>query len=77
LHEHVGDKLLTTVIRQSIAYAESSERAVSILEHRADLGNDYVLLADELLARLNLPAARRRLRPLVEAASANGSAPTA
>jgi chromosome partitioning protein len=77
LHEHVGDKLLTTVIRQSIAYAESSERAVSILEHRADLGNDYVLLADELLGRLKLPAARRQLRPLVEAASANGSAPAA
>src|SRR6476469_10959524 len=27
LQEHVGDKLLRTVIRQSIAYAESSERA--------------------------------------------------
>src|SRR4051794_27397977 len=61
LREHVGDKLLNTVIRQSIAYAESSERAVSILDHRADLGNDYVLLADELLARLGLTAARRRL----------------
>src|SRR4051812_46749858 len=73
LREHVGDKLLTTVIRQSIAYAESSERAVSILDHRADLGNDYVLLADELLGRLKLTAARRRLKPLVDAASSNGS----
>jgi chromosome partitioning protein len=72
LREHIGDKLLDTVVRQSIAYAESSERAVSILDHRADLGADYVLLADELLGRLNLPAARRRLRPLVDQASANG-----
>jgi chromosome partitioning protein len=77
LQEHVGDKLLTTVIRQSIAYAESSERAVSILDHRADLGNDYVLLADELLGRMNLTAARRRIKPLVDAASANGSGPAA
>jgi chromosome partitioning protein len=72
LREHVGDKLLDTVIRQSIAYAESSERAVSILDHRADLGADYVLLADELLGRLKLTAARRRLKPLVDEASANG-----
>ena len=54
-------------IRQSIAYAESSERAVSILDHRADLGADYVMLADELLGRLKLTDARRRLRPMVEA----------
>ena len=69
LREHIGDKLLTTVVRQSIAYAESAERAVSILDHRADLGSDYVLLADELLSRLGLAAARRRIKPLVEAAA--------
>jgi chromosome partitioning protein len=62
LREHVGDKLLDTVVRQSIAYAESAERAVSILEHRPDLGADYVRLADELLARLGMSAARKRLR---------------
>ena len=43
-----------------------------ILDHRADLGSDYVLLADELLGRLKMTDARRRLRPMVEAAS-NGS----
>src|ERR671931_522956 len=75
LREHFGEKLLKTVIRQSIAYAESAERAVSILDHRPDLGADYVLLADELLGRLNLTAARRRLKPLLAAASENGSAP--
>jgi chromosome partitioning protein len=69
LREHVGDKLLRTVVRQSIAYAESAERAVSILDHRPDLGADYVKLADELLDRLELPAARRR----VQALSSNGA----
>ena len=53
LKEHVGDKLFATTIRQSIAYAESAERAVSILDHRPDLGTDYEALADELLDRLD------------------------
>src|SRR3954463_5418135 len=60
LKEHVGDKLLDTVVRQSIAYAESAERAVSIIDHRPDLGTDYLRLADELLRRLGRPAARWR-----------------
>jgi chromosome partitioning protein len=64
LREHVGDKLLQTTVRQSIAYAESAERAVSILDHRPDLGADYVSLADELLARLGQQGARRRLKEL-------------
>jgi chromosome partitioning protein len=64
LGEHVGDKLLRTTVRQSIAYAESAERAVSILDHRPDLGADYVALADELLDRLGQQAARRRLKQL-------------
>jgi chromosome partitioning protein len=75
LKEHVGDKLLGGVVRQSIAYAESAERAVSILDHRPDLGADYVALADELLGRLGLTAARRRLAPLL-AAAGNGRAPS-
>jgi chromosome partitioning protein len=61
LREHVKDKLFTTTIRQSIAYAESAERAVSILDHRPDLGSDYLRLADELLGRLGMSEARRRL----------------
>jgi chromosome partitioning protein len=72
LKEHVGDKLLDTVVRQSIAYAESAERAVSIIEHRPDLGGDYVRLADEVLQRLGLRDARKRLAPLLEAAQ-NGT----
>lgn len=68
LSEHVGDKLFATTIRSSIAYAESAERAVSILDHRPDLGADYIRLADELLQRLGLAAARRRLKPLLDEA---------
>jgi chromosome partitioning protein len=52
LKEHIGEKLFAASIRQSIAYAESAERAISILEHRPDLGADYEALADELLDRL-------------------------
>ncbi|MEA2252130.1 MAG: chromosome partitioning protein [Solirubrobacteraceae bacterium] len=68
LREHVGDKLLQTVVRQSIAYAESAERAISILDHRPDLGADYVRLADEVLGRLKLPAARRRVQAMANGA---------
>jgi chromosome partitioning protein len=53
LKESIGDKLFATTIRQSIAYAESAERAVSILDHRPDLGADYEALAQELLGRLD------------------------
>jgi chromosome partitioning protein len=64
LKEHVGEKLLQTCVRQSIAYAESAERAVSILDHRPDLGADYVALAEELLDRLGLRDARARVSAL-------------
>jgi chromosome partitioning protein len=64
LKEEFGDKLFDTTIRSSIAYAESAERALSILDHRADLGEDYISLADEVLARLGLNDARRRLGAL-------------
>ena len=64
LKEEFGGKLFETTIRASIAYAESAERALSILEHRPDLGEDYVALADEVLARLGRNDARKRLEPL-------------
>jgi chromosome partitioning protein len=67
LKEHIGDKLLDTVIRASIAYAESAERGVSILDHRFERGVDYVSLADELLGRLKLPAARKKVRAMLPA----------
>jgi chromosome partitioning protein len=64
LKEHVGEKLLQTCVRSSIAYAESAERAVSILDYRPDLGADYVALAEELLERLGLRDARARVAAL-------------
>ena len=64
LREEFSEKVFDTAIRQSIAYAESAERGVSILDHRPDLGDDYISLADELLGRLGHDDARRRLEPL-------------
>jgi chromosome partitioning protein len=65
LKERFGDQVFDTVIRASIAYAESAERARSILDYRPDLGADYVALADEILARLpGLTDARMRLAQL-------------
>jgi chromosome partitioning protein len=65
LKERFGERVLDSVVRSSIAYAESAERAVSILDHRPDLGADYVALTDELLARLpGMASARARLARL-------------
>jgi chromosome partitioning protein len=75
LREHYGNKLIETTIRSSIAYAESAERATSILDYRPDLGSDYVAVADELLRRLKLNNARKRLAPLLP--SSQQSVPSA
>ncbi len=65
LKERFGEQMLGTVIRASIAYAESAERASSILDHRPDLGADYIALAGELLERLGgFEDARRQLARL-------------
>jgi chromosome partitioning protein len=67
LKQEYGDKVFETTIRQSIAYAESAERGVSILDYRPDLGADYVALADELLARLrDCEPARKQLKKLTK-----------
>jgi len=52
LKESFGEQVFETVIRSSIAYAESAERAKSILDHRPDLGADYLALTGEVLRRL-------------------------
>ena len=78
LREHFGEKLIDTTIRASIAYAESAERAVSILDYRPDLATDYLNVTDEILRRLELKAARRRLSELAAEFSqreSNGAAP--
>src|SRR5947208_5485476 len=65
LREHFGDKLFDTAVRASIAYAESAERAVSILDYRPDLATDYVAVADEVLRRVGRGQPRQRLDALV------------
>jgi len=70
LREHFGDKVFDTVVRASIAYAESAERAASILDYRPDLGSDYLALADEVLGRIGLDDARARLQPMLAQAGA-------
>ena len=64
LKERFGERVFDTVIRSSIAYAESAERARSILDHRPDLGSDYLDVAGEVLERLALQDAGRRLAQL-------------
>jgi chromosome partitioning protein len=64
LQAYFGDKVCRTVISRSIAYAESAERAVPILEHRPRRGLDYVDLAVELLGRLQMDEQRRRVEGL-------------
>jgi chromosome partitioning protein len=66
LRQHYGEKLLDTTIRSSIAYAESAERALSILDYRPDLATDYLAVAEELLRRLGLSAASRRVASLAD-----------
>lgn len=66
LQDHFGVKLFPTTIRASIAYAESAERGVSILDYRPDLGRDYLEVAEELLSRLGKADARKRVRALAE-----------
>jgi chromosome partitioning protein len=67
LREHFGEKLFDATIRSSIAYAESAERALSIVDYRPDLAVDYLNVADELLRRLGLEPARTQLATLVSA----------
>jgi chromosome partitioning protein len=66
LRQHFDHKLFETTIRASIAYAESAERAQSILDYRPDLAVDYLGVAEELLRRLGMEDARRKVRSLSE-----------
>jgi chromosome partitioning protein len=68
LRQHYPEKLIDTTIRASIAYAESAERALSILDYRPDLGTDYLHVADELMTKLEMNGPRKRLAELIAAA---------
>ena len=61
LEERFPGKVFETVIRQSIAYAESAERARPILDYRPERGADYLDLAAEVLTRLGLDERAARL----------------
>jgi chromosome partitioning protein len=64
LKERFGEKLFGTVIRASIRYAESAERGVSILDYRAELGADYLALAEEVLERIGMGDESERVASL-------------
>jgi chromosome partitioning protein len=66
LREAHPGQILDAVIRSSIAYAESAERGVSILDHRPELGVDYLDLARELAGALGETSAKRRLTALAK-----------
>lgn len=61
LDQRFPGKVFESVIRQSIAYAESAERAVPILEYKPDRGCDYIGLAAEVLGRLGMSERLARL----------------
>jgi chromosome partitioning protein len=65
LRQHFGDQVFETVIRRSIAYAESAERAIPILDFRPDRGVDYLRLAEEIFERLGLPDQRAQVERLM------------
>ena len=80
LTEEFGDKLFESVIRQSIAYAESAERAIPILDYRPDRGRDYIGLGSEILQRLDMPDRARELERIggeLSGGAASRSAPVA
>jgi chromosome partitioning protein len=61
LRERFGDSVFRSVIRQSIVYAESAERAVPILDYRPGRGQDYLSLAGEILRRIGMSDLLERL----------------
>jgi chromosome partitioning protein len=64
LEDRFGEKVFRSVIRQSIRYAESAERGISIVDYRPELGDDYLALAGEVLERVGLDEERERLAHL-------------
>jgi chromosome partitioning protein len=64
LKERFGERVFDTVIRQSIRYAESAERGVSIVDYRPELGADYLGLAEEVLRRIGMADESARVAEL-------------
>jgi len=61
LRDRFGEKVFDTAIRQSIRYAESAERGVSILDYAPRTGADYLALGEEVLRRLDFAEEARRI----------------
>jgi len=64
LKESFDDRVFDSVIRQSIRYAESAERGLSILDYRPELGADYLALAEEVLDRIGMEEEREKVAGL-------------
>jgi chromosome partitioning protein len=75
LRERFGDKVFRSVIRPSIVYAESAERAVPILDYRPAKGADYLSLAGEVLRRLGKQEMLERLDELSAELAPGGPRP--
>jgi len=69
LRSHFGEKVFDTVIRRSIAYAESAERAIPILDYRPDRGADYLRLGVEIFERLEMPEQREAVAAMAAEAT--------
>jgi chromosome partitioning protein len=66
LRDRFGEKVFDTPVRQSIRYAESAERAVSILDYAPQLGADYLALGKEVLERVGFAAEAQRVAVMRE-----------
>ena len=73
LRERFGDALFRTAIRQSVAYAESAERGLSILEYRPARGIDYLSLGGEVLRRIGRQDLLAKLDEVSAALAPGGS----
>jgi len=71
LRERFGGKVFESVVRQSIRYAESAERGISILDHEPRLGADYLALGREVLDRVGFDEEAQRVAAMHE----NGQVP--
>jgi chromosome partitioning protein len=69
LRNRFGEKVFDTAVRQSIRYAESAERAVSILDYAPRLGADYLALGREILERVGFGDQARRVAAIGENAA--------
>jgi chromosome partitioning protein len=64
LRQRFAERVFDAVVRQSIRYAESAERGVSIVDYRPELGDDYLALAAEVLDRIGMDDERARVADL-------------